>query len=61
MKEYVNNEKTQAKKAKARPNLRFDRGDDQENKTTEEEKDLPLGTIHMIGSPNYLYLDNRIQ
>ena len=56
----MNEEKTQAKKAKVRPNLRFDRGDDQEDKTMEEEKDLPLGTIHMIGSPNDPYLENRI-
>ena len=57
----MDKEKTQVKKAKIRPNPRFDRGDDEIDKTTEEEEDLPLGTIHMIGGPNYPNLDNRIR
>ena len=50
MKEFVDEEKTQSKKVEVRPNPRFDRGDDETDKTTEEKENLSLGTIHMIGA-----------
>ncbi|GFS42906.1 hypothetical protein Acr_00g0082450 [Actinidia rufa] len=56
----VDNEITQAEKAKVRLNLRFDRGDDDTNLTANEEEDLPLDTIHMIGGSNHPNLENRI-
>ena len=46
---------TKTKKTEAKPNPRFDRGNDGDN------DDLPLGTIHMIGCPNYPDLENRIR
>ena len=61
LKEYMDEEKTRAKKAKVRPNPTFDRGDDEANKITEEEKDFPLGTINMIWGLNYPVLENRIR
>ena len=51
---------TQAKKAEVRPNLRFNRDEDEAYKIVEEEDDLSLSTIHMIGGPNYPDLENRI-
>ena len=48
MKEFVDKEKTQAREIEVR--LRFDRGNDETNKTIEDEEDLPLSTIHMIGA-----------
>ncbi|GFZ08745.1 hypothetical protein Acr_20g0005530 [Actinidia rufa] len=41
--EFVDQEKTRAEEAEIRPNPRFDCGDDDTDKTTEEE-DLPLGS-----------------
>ena len=61
LKEFVDEDKPQAKKAKARPNLRFDRGDDDTERTMDEEEDLPLGAIHMIGAPHHQYLENKIR
>ena len=56
MKKYVDEEKTWAKKAKVKPNPRFDRGKNETDKTVKEEEDLPLGTIHMIGAQITLIL-----
>ncbi|GFY97528.1 hypothetical protein Acr_12g0000690 [Actinidia rufa] len=53
---------TRAEKDKAKPNSRFDRGgDDEVNPMEDEEEDLPLGTIHIIGGPYHPDLDNRIR
>ena len=60
LKEFVDQEKTWAGEAEVKPNSRFDRGDDETNKMAEEEKDLPLGTIHMIGGLNHPDLENKI-
>ena len=61
LKEFVDQKKTQAGEVEVKPNQRFDQGDDETNKTMEEEEDLPLDTIHMIGGPNYPDLKNRIR
>ena len=61
MKEFVDDEKTRAKKVKVRPNPRFDQGDDEIDITVDEEDDLLLGTIHMIGGPHHPNLENRIR
>ncbi|GFS34533.1 hypothetical protein Acr_00g0034510 [Actinidia rufa] len=42
LKEFIDEEKTRAKRIKARPNLRFDLGDDEIEHTADEEEDLPL-------------------
>ena len=44
MKEFVDQEKTRAEDAKAKPNLRFDWSNEEIDDTQEE--DLPLGIIH---------------
>ena len=56
LKKFIDEEKTKAKKTKVWPNPRFDQGDDEIDKAMEEEKDLSLGTIHMIGGPNHTNL-----
>ena len=43
LKEFIDKDKTQAEKAQARPHLRFNRGNDETEWTTDEEEDLPLG------------------
>ena len=61
LKEFMDDEKSQAKKAEVRLNLRFNRGDDEEQtKVVAEDEDLPIGTIHMIGAPNHLDLESNI-
>ena len=60
LKEFIDEDKTRAEKAKARPNPRFDRGNDETERTADEEDDLPLGTIYMIGGPHHPDLENRI-
>ena len=60
MKEFVDDEKTRAEKAEVRPNPRFNQGDNEIDKTIDEEDDLPLRTIHMIGGPHHPNLENRI-
>ena len=60
LKEFIDEAKTQAEKTKVRPNPRFDRDKSKLDKVMEEDEDLPLGTIHMIGGPNHLDLENRI-
>ena len=60
LEECVDEEKIQEEKADIRPNPRFDRGNDETDKTMEEE-DLSMGTIHMIGGPNHADLENTIQ
>ena len=37
LKEFIDGKKTQAKKTEVKPNPRFDRGDDETDKTMEEE------------------------
>ena len=37
------------------------KGNDETNKTLDEEEDLPYGTICMIGGPNHPDLENKIQ
>ncbi|GFS35507.1 hypothetical protein Acr_00g0040260 [Actinidia rufa] len=63
LKKFVDEEKTQAKKAVAKPNPRFDRqdGDDEEERNADEENNQPLGTIHMIGELRDPDLKNRIK
>ncbi|GFZ03392.1 hypothetical protein Acr_16g0000160 [Actinidia rufa] len=61
LKEFVDEEKTRVEKTEAKPNSRFDRGDNDSQETADEEEDLPLVTIHMIGGPHYPDLENRIQ
>ena len=60
MKEFVDDEKTREEKVEVRPNPRFEQGDDEIDRTVDEEDDLSLGTIHMIGGPYYPDLENRI-
>ncbi|GFS41376.1 hypothetical protein Acr_00g0073960 [Actinidia rufa] len=61
LKEFVDEEKTRAEITEARPNSRFDRGGgDVEKAIDVGDKDLPLGTIHMIKGPNDLSLENRV-
>ncbi|XP_057493212.1 uncharacterized protein LOC130778721 [Actinidia eriantha] len=59
--EFIDEEKTRAEKTKSKPNPRFDRGEDGANKAMDEDKDIPLGTIHIIGGPNRPNLENRIR
>ncbi|GFS32686.1 hypothetical protein Acr_00g0024030 [Actinidia rufa] len=61
LKEFVDEEKTRAEEAKAKLNPRFDRDDEEIERTAYDEEDLPLGTIHMIGGPHHPELENRIQ
>ncbi|GFZ19922.1 O-Glycosyl hydrolases family 17 protein [Actinidia rufa] len=62
LKEFIDEGKTQAEKDEAKPYPRFDRGrDDEPNPMANEEEDLPLGAIHMIGGPNHPDLENRIR
>ena len=62
MKVFVDEEKSRVEKAKVRPNLRFNRGDDDEQtKAIDEDEDLSLGTIHMIRGPNHPDLENKIR
>ncbi|GFZ04798.1 hypothetical protein Acr_17g0003700 [Actinidia rufa] len=51
------------KKAEAKPNPRFDRRDDDDERecTANEEEDRPLRTIHMIRGPRDPDLENRIR
>ena len=56
LKEFVDEEKTQAEKAEVRRNLKFDRGYDKAYKSIDEDVDLSLGTIHIIGGPNHQIL-----
>ena len=56
----MSEEKTREEKAEVRPNPRFDWDNDEADKTTKEEEDFLLGTIHMIRHPNYPDLENRI-
>ncbi|GFY92772.1 GPI-anchored adhesin-like protein, putative [Actinidia rufa] len=61
LKEFVDNEKTQAEAAEAEANQRPDRvGAEMEETADAEDEDLPLGTIHMIGDPNDSSLENKI-
>ncbi|GFS32725.1 hypothetical protein Acr_00g0024210 [Actinidia rufa] len=60
LKEFIDEEKTRAKRIEARPNSRFNLGDDETEHTADEEEDLPLGTIHMIKGPHHPDLKNRI-
>ena len=60
LKEFVDKEKTRVEKVEAKPNPRFDRGDDKAKRTVSDEEDIPLGTIHMIGGPHHPNLENRI-
>ncbi|GFZ00573.1 hypothetical protein Acr_14g0002080 [Actinidia rufa] len=77
LKEFLEEDKTQEEKAELKPNPRFDRGENEQDKamdededlplgtihmiTMDEDEDLPLGTIHMIGGPNHLDIENRIR
>ena len=54
LKEFVNQEKSRAKEVEAKPNLRFDRSNEETDNILEE--DLPQGTIHMIGAQITLIL-----
>ena len=57
----MDDKKTWVEKIEVRPNSRFDRGGNELDQTNDEDNDLPLGTIHMIGGPHYPDLENRIQ
>ncbi|GFY95352.1 hypothetical protein Acr_10g0007370 [Actinidia rufa] len=63
LKEFIDEEKTQEKEAKAKLNPRFDRRDDndEEERTTDEEEDQPLGTIHMMEGLRDPDLENRVK
>ncbi|PSS08152.1 Topoisomerase [Actinidia chinensis var. chinensis] len=63
LKEFIDEEKTWAKKGDAKPNPRFDRRDDDDEgeRTVGEKEDRPLRTIHMIGGPRDTNLKNRIR
>ena len=50
MKEFVDEKKTQVEKAEVKPNSSFACGDDETDKTKEDEEDILLGTIYMIGA-----------
>ena len=58
MKEFVDQEKTRAEEAKAKPNPRFGWSNEETDNTLEE--DLPLEIIHIIEDPNHPNLENRI-
>ncbi|GFZ15723.1 hypothetical protein Acr_25g0001320 [Actinidia rufa] len=62
LKEFIDEEKTQAEKAMAKPNPRFDRrdGDDEGDCNADEEEDQSFRTIHMIGGLRDPDLENRI-
>ena len=49
LKEFIDETKTQAEKTEIRPNPRFDQDGSELDKIMEEDEDLPLDTIHMIG------------
>ncbi|GFS30010.1 hypothetical protein Acr_00g0009670 [Actinidia rufa] len=62
LKEFVDNEKTQAEVAEVEANRRPDRvREETEEATDAEDEDLPLGTIHMIGGPNDPSLESKIR
>ena len=57
MKEFIDQEKTRAEEAEAKPNPRFDRSNEEIDDTLEED----YGIIHMIGGSNHPNLENRIR
>ena len=59
LKEFVDQEKTKVEKDKVRLNLRFNHDRDETDDAL--EKDLSLGTIHMIMGPNHHDIENRIR
>ncbi|GFS37062.1 hypothetical protein Acr_00g0049520 [Actinidia rufa] len=62
LKEFVDNEKTQAEAAEAEANRRPDRvREETEEAADAKDEDLPLGTIHMIGGPNDPSLESKIR
>ncbi|GFS29238.1 hypothetical protein Acr_00g0005930 [Actinidia rufa] len=61
LKEFMDDGKTQVEKTEVRPNPRFNQGGNEGDHTVGEYDDLPLGTIHMMGSPHYPDLKNIIQ
>ncbi|GFZ15662.1 hypothetical protein Acr_25g0000710 [Actinidia rufa] len=61
LKEFVDNEKTQAEAAETEANGRPDRvREEVEEAADAEDEDLPMGTIHMIGGPNDPNLVSKI-
>ncbi|GFY86367.1 hypothetical protein Acr_05g0000060 [Actinidia rufa] len=62
LKEFVDNEKTRAEAAEAEADRRPDRvKEETEEAADEEDENLPLGTIHMIGGPNDPSLESKIR
>ena len=61
LKKFINEDKTRIEKTEARTNSQFNRGDNETERIMNEEEDLPLDTIHMIGGPYYPDLENRIR
>ncbi|XP_057489425.1 uncharacterized protein LOC130775292 [Actinidia eriantha] len=62
LKEFVDNEKTQAEAVETETNTRPNRDRNAiEEAENAEDEDLPLGTIHMIGGPNDPSLENKVQ
>ncbi|XP_057490953.1 uncharacterized protein LOC130776722 [Actinidia eriantha] len=60
LKEFVDNEKTQAEATEAGTSIGPDRGRNEIEAINTEDEDLPLGTIHMIGGPSHPSLKNKI-
>ncbi|GFZ21762.1 hypothetical protein Acr_29g0009240 [Actinidia rufa] len=61
LKEFVDNEKTQAEAAETEANGRPDRvREEVEEVVDAKDEDLSLGTIHMIGGPNDPSLESKI-
>ncbi|XP_057510747.1 uncharacterized protein LOC130793111 [Actinidia eriantha] len=61
LKEFVEDEKIRAEVTEARTVAGIDRGVNENEAVDTEDEDLPLGTIHMIGGPSHLNLENKIQ
>ena len=59
MKKFVDQEKTKAENIDVKPNPRFDR--ERKDVGNALEEDLPIRTIHMIGSTHDPELENRIR
>ena len=62
LKEFVDNEKTQARAAETEVERRPDREEREMDETADaDDEDLPLGTIHMIGGPNDPSLEGKVR